>query len=81
MNQTLVEILHKNPPNFQPNNFKNSQKIRHPPKANFTRQPNQKITKFWGKNSTSGNTGFTTVRQRKYTSQHCCDKKIDGKMT
>jgi len=41
--------LHKNPPNFQPKYFENSQKIRHPPKANFTRQPKQKIAKFGGK--------------------------------
>jgi len=24
--------------------------------------------------------GFTTVREMKYTSQHCCDKTLDGKL-
>jgi len=25
--------------------------------------------------------GYVTVREMKYTSQHCCDKLMDGKMT
>jgi len=38
--------LHKNPPNFPPTCFENSQKIRQPQIANFIRQPNKKIAKF-----------------------------------
>jgi len=41
--------LYKNPPNFPQKFFENSQKIRHPPNANFTHQPNSKIVKFGGK--------------------------------